>query len=350
MVVMDVPEPGEPGPGEVLVPPEAVGLCGSDFHYYMGDIGGIDDSVLSPYPGARGRRHGRGGRRRTTGSRPARASRSGPSTRAASAIHAGSGAGTSASNPPDRNPLRRGPAGAARPPGGAGLPGRRPPRPRALIEPVSIAVRTVVRGRVAEGERVVVLGAGPIGQAVALAAVDRGARVLLVDRSRAASRTARRSAPRRSRPRTIDDSSPASDWAGGDGPEVVIEATGVPGLVNGLELVAPAGRVVVVGLSTDDAPIRVGELPFKEIDLLGVSCCGADDFAAAVDLVSRRATRPPRWSRTSSPRAGARGDRLRDRPSGRGDEGGRAGGRAVTDRTADDAGPALRRPRHRASW
>jgi L-gulonate 5-dehydrogenase len=53
-------------------------------------------------------------------------------------------------------------------------------------------------------------------------------------------------------------------------------------------LVAHAGRVVVVGLSADPAPVRVGDLPLKEIDVLGVSCCGADDFAAAVDLVGRR--------------------------------------------------------------
>ena len=39
MSVVDVPEPGEPGPGEVIVRPEAVGLCGSDFHYFLGDIG-----------------------------------------------------------------------------------------------------------------------------------------------------------------------------------------------------------------------------------------------------------------------------------------------------------------------
>ena len=59
--------------------------------------------------------------------------------------------------------------------------GDQEPELAVLIEPVSIAVRTVVRGRVAAGERVVILGAGPIGQAVALAAVDRGATVLLVD-------------------------------------------------------------------------------------------------------------------------------------------------------------------------
>jgi threonine dehydrogenase-like Zn-dependent dehydrogenase len=44
----------------------------------------------------------------------------------------------------------------------------------------------------------------------------------------------------------------------------------------------------VVGLSHDHAPVRVGDLPLKEIDVLGVSCCGADEFAAAVDLVGSR--------------------------------------------------------------
>ena len=39
MRIADVPDPGEPGSGEVLVRPEAVGLCGSDFHYFHGDLG-----------------------------------------------------------------------------------------------------------------------------------------------------------------------------------------------------------------------------------------------------------------------------------------------------------------------
>jgi L-gulonate 5-dehydrogenase len=79
------------------------------------------------------------------------------------------------------------------------------------------------------------------------------------------------------------------EWAGRDGPEVVFEATGVPSLVQtSLDLVAHGGRVVVVGLSGSPTEIRVGQLPLKEVDLLGTSCCGADDFAAAVDLVARR--------------------------------------------------------------
>ena len=98
------------------------------------------------------------------------------------------------------------------------------------------------------------------------------------------------SAPSSSRPAPTTSSLPPSrEWSGGDGPEVVFEATGVPALVQtGIEIVAAAGRVVVVGLSSERAPVRVGDLPFRELDLLGSSCCSADDFAAAVELVGRR--------------------------------------------------------------
>src|SRR5262249_51253172 len=134
------------------------------------------------------------------------------------------------------------------------------PEVAALIEPVSIAVRTVVRGRVGAGERVVVLGAGPIGQAIALAAGDRGASGLLVDRVATRPDLGRAfGAELLVATETEDPFAAAREWSGDDGPEVVIEATGAPELVKpALELVAPAGRVVVVGLSAGDAPIRVG--------------------------------------------------------------------------------------------
>ena len=55
------------------------------------------------------------------------------------------------------------------------------PAQTALVEPVSIAIHTVVRAGVKAGEQVVVFGAGPIGFATAIAARDRGGRVTLVD-------------------------------------------------------------------------------------------------------------------------------------------------------------------------
>jgi L-gulonate 5-dehydrogenase len=44
----------------------------------------------------------------------------------------------------------------------------------------------------------------------------------------------------------------------------------------------------VVGLSGHTESIRVGELVFRELDILGVSCCTADEFVEAVALVTRR--------------------------------------------------------------
>src|SRR3954467_9377887 len=34
----DAREPGPPGAGEVVVRPEAVGICGSDFHFFAGEL------------------------------------------------------------------------------------------------------------------------------------------------------------------------------------------------------------------------------------------------------------------------------------------------------------------------
>ncbi len=168
--------------------------------------------------------------------------------------------------------------------------GDQDPAVAALIEPVSIAVRAVVRARITAGEKAVVFGAGPIGQAVATAAIDRGAAVLLVDpvSSRVECGRATRADVLAAHD-GVDVVAAAREWAGGEGPEVVFEATGVPEVARtAVELVCQAGRVVVVGLSSRDAPLKVGDLAFKEIDVLGVSCCNGDEFAEAVALVARR--------------------------------------------------------------
>jgi threonine dehydrogenase-like Zn-dependent dehydrogenase len=295
MEVIDVPAAPEPGPGEVLVRPEAVGICGSDFHYYLGDIGTFDDpSVL--YPRIQG--HEASAVVEEVGPEAPRPLQAGdrvaiwPVQSCGECYPCRLGRGNACVNISLVGIHRDGalqeqlvlPAAQVFPTGDL------EPALAALIEPVSIAMRAVVRGRVAAGERVVVLGAGPIGQAVSLAAVDLGASVLMADRVPARLEPGRAIGAELLAVADGDDVFRlAREWAGDDGPEVVVEATGVPELVKGaMGLVSPAGRVVVVGLSAADAPIRVGDLPFKEIDVLGVSCCGASEFADAIDLVTRR--------------------------------------------------------------
>jgi len=289
--------PGAPGPGEVLVRPEAVGLCGSDFHYFLGDIGTIDDPS-SLYPRVQG--HEASGTILELGPDCPPALVPGlrvalwPVSACGSCYACRIGRPNACASISLIGVHRDGalqeqllvPAEQVFPVGD------QDPELAALIEPVSIAMRSVDRGRVAAGEHVVVLGAGPIGQALSLAAVDRGASVLLVDR---VTTRLERGEATGADVHALREGENLRDvvraWAGAEGPEVVFEATGVAGLVQpAVECVAQAGRVVVVSLSSEHAPVRVGDLPLKEIDVLGVSCCRSDDFAGAVDLVSRRRT------------------------------------------------------------
>lgn len=289
-----MPDPGEPVVGEVIIRPEAVGLCGSDFHYFLGDLGGVEDSQL--YPRVQG--HEAAGIVEDV--RPACP----PHLRAGERV-----AIWSVTSCGYCYPCRIGRRNVCanisllgihrdealqerlRVPASQVFPvGDQDPAVASLIEPVSIAVRAVVRGRIAHGKNVVVFGAGPIGQAVAVAAIDRGASVLLLDRLQSRAERGRTAGAEFLAVKEGDDAvAAAREWSGNDGPEVVFEASGVPEVARtAVEIVAQAGRVVVVGLSTHEAPLRVGDLAFKEIDVLGVSCCNADEFAEAVSLVARR--------------------------------------------------------------
>ena len=294
MRVVDVPEPPAPGPGEVLVRPEAVGLCGSDFHYFLGDVGGVADHER--YPRIQG--HEAAGVIEAIGAETPATLRVGE--RVAIWPHTSCGhcypcriGRSNACVQLDLIGIHRDGALQERlllPAAQAFPVGEQDAVSAAVVEPMSIAVRAVVRGRVAAGEKAVVFGAGPIGVAVAVAATDRGADVLLIDpiESRLERGRATGAHVLALNPGT-DPINAAREWAGGDGPEVVFEATGVAEIAQTcVELVASAGRVVIVGLGTTLAPLEIGRLAFKEVDVLGTSTCNSDEFAEAIALVARR--------------------------------------------------------------
>ena len=54
MEVVDLAEPGPPGPGEVLVRSEAVGICGSDYHFLLGELSATAGGGASPFPKIQG--------------------------------------------------------------------------------------------------------------------------------------------------------------------------------------------------------------------------------------------------------------------------------------------------------
>ena len=103
----------------------------------------------------------------------------------------------------------------------------------------------------------------------------------------------------------------------------MIDATGVPAAVEAaVEIVTPAGRVVQVGMSGDSVTLRLGSFTEKELDVVGVACCGTGEFAEAVELTERNAARlAPLISHEFPLSRGSRGAALRHGASERGDEG-----------------------------
>jgi L-gulonate 5-dehydrogenase len=70
----------------------------------------------------------------------------------------------------------------------------------------------------------------------------------------------------------------------------VIDATGVPAMIRlALELVAPSGTVVVVGLSDEEVSVPVGIFTRKELNVLG-SRNSANLFGRAIDVTRRHRT------------------------------------------------------------
>jgi len=292
MVVVDRPEPADPGPGEVTIHPEAIGICGSDYHFFAGELS--DEAGGSQFPRVLG--HEVGGTITAVGPdcRPELV----PGQRVAVwplqvcghcypcsigranncenfqliGIHVDGGMQERLCTGQDQLfPISADAAVAA------------------MVEPVSIGVRAARRARIEPDEHVVILGAGPIGQCICMAARERGAEVLVIDLQES-----RLGLSQEMGAQTLVWTSPsevltfARRWAGPGGPPVVIDATGAPAAVSAMvEMVSHAGRAVQVGMSGDQVPLRIGSLTEKELDLLGVCCCGTGEYDEAVGLVER---------------------------------------------------------------
>ncbi|MEQ6898013.1 alcohol dehydrogenase catalytic domain-containing protein [Microbacterium sp. KR10-403] len=145
----------------------------------------------------------------------------------------------------------------------------------ALAEPTSIAMEAVTRAEPRPGDVALVLGCGPIGLLASVALTDLGVTVVAadIDAARAASaQSFGADAAFAVGPRFPDaaQEQTLAELTCGAGPRIIIEATGAPAsLQNAIRLIAPAGRIVQVGISSAQASITVKDLTDKEIELFG---------------------------------------------------------------------------------
>jgi L-iditol 2-dehydrogenase len=151
----------------------------------------------------------------------------------------------------------------------------------ALLEPLSVAITTMRKARVAPGTSILIAGAGPIGVICAQAARAFGAsRIVVTDL--VASR--REKALQFGATEVLDPTQ--TDVSAIEPVDAFVDATGVPAaVVSGIKAVGPAGHVVLVGMGADSYALPVSHIANLEINVTGVFRY-TDTWPAAIHLVN----------------------------------------------------------------
>ncbi|MFD7920087.1 NAD(P)-dependent alcohol dehydrogenase [Streptomyces sp. NPDC059740] len=290
--VSDRPVP-VPGPGQVLVRVAAVGLCGSDLHYYADGRNGpnvlrqptvlgheASGVVLATGPGAD--RHALG--------TPVAVEPAHPCGRCAacrSGRYHQCPRGTCFGSPPTDGALSERvlvPEDFVHP-----LPEGLAVREGALVEPLAVAVHAVRRAGVTVGDRVLVTGAGPIGLLVLQVALAAGAAAVEVsDVSAARLRCAAGLGASAVHDAAELPPGPAATLADPAGFDVALDCSGnATALAAGLTRLRPGGTAVVVGNPTSDTTaLPLAWAQRQEITLTTAFRYSAGDFPAAVALAA----------------------------------------------------------------
>ena len=156
----------------------------------------------------------------------------------------------------------------------------------ALIEPLAVGMHALTMGQSESTDRVLVIGAGPIGIITALCLKNSGVNKLLIsdvsperlERARACGLEAIDAA-------NDDVTKKVMDMTNNEGVDVIYEVSGhesaIPDLCNWIRV---QGRIVFVSVHKDARPMDFRSVNFKEITIVGSRCYGQADFVKAVAL------------------------------------------------------------------
>jgi L-iditol 2-dehydrogenase len=152
----------------------------------------------------------------------------------------------------------------------------------ALLEPLSVAIATMRKAHVVPGSSILIAGAGPIGVICAQAARAFGAARIVVSDPL----PARRERVLQFGATEVLDPA-AVDVAALDPPvDAFVDASGAaPAVVSGIKAVGPAGHVVLVGMGSGDFPLPISHIQNLEINVTGIFRY-TDTWPAAIHLVS----------------------------------------------------------------
>jgi (R,R)-butanediol dehydrogenase/meso-butanediol dehydrogenase/diacetyl reductase len=140
----------------------------------------------------------------------------------------------------------------------------------AMLEPLAVGLHALDRGRARAGERLVVIGYGPVGAATALIGRSLGLDPLVCELSpgrlaRAAAHGFETHAPE---PEKKDFAKAVRGLTGG-GAGIVVDCSGaVPALEAALEMTERGGRIVIAGIPKKPVSVDAGRMVLYEREMI----------------------------------------------------------------------------------
>jgi (R,R)-butanediol dehydrogenase/meso-butanediol dehydrogenase/diacetyl reductase len=163
----------------------------------------------------------------------------------------------------------------------------------AIIEPLAVALHGVNLSGLQKGDKVLVLGAGPIGLAVAFWAKRMGAaKVAIQD---VAEFQKSRALEMGADVFVVDPADPvgSAELALGGKADIVFECVGVPGLIaQAVEQVRPRGTILLLGLCTRPDTFNSFAMLSKEVRLVTSAFFTVPEYRASLDALAEGAIEP----------------------------------------------------------
>jgi threonine dehydrogenase-like Zn-dependent dehydrogenase len=158
-----------------------------------------------------------------------------------------------------------------------------------IVEPLTVGFHAVARGRVTASDTVAVFGCGGVGLGAIAASAFRNACTIAIDVDDAKLQIAREAgAAHTINTRTEPLHEKLRDLTGGHGPDVVIEAIGLPSTFTAaVEEVAFTGRVVYIGYAKELVSYESRLFVQKELDIVGSRNALPEDFAEVIRMLQQ---------------------------------------------------------------
>ncbi|MEY8764721.1 MULTISPECIES: zinc-binding alcohol dehydrogenase family protein [Clostridium] len=155
-----------------------------------------------------------------------------------------------------------------------------------LAEPYTIGANSTFRGNVGIGDKLLIQGAGPIGICILKLAKIKGAEVMISDIVSEKLEFAKQNGADRVVNVLNENIKRAiKDWTDGEGVNKVIDAVCTTKTFElGFDVTSPAGTIVVLGFSEDDAQIKQLPITKKQLTVVG-SRLQAYQFANVIRLM-----------------------------------------------------------------